>query len=365
MSKPKILMVSCEGLDRGGTQAVMMNFIRNLSDLYCFDILLFTNGVRYYDKEFLSYGGKIIRIPHYNGKSQWRKKIDYYIRGIPLFFKIKRALKKNGPYHAIHCNNEYESALCLLAAKIVGIPVRISHSHSICRSSNVAAKILNGFYGKLLNKYSTQRIGCSRDACKALFGESVNSVVFNNPYDDSKFDPEKYENQINTTFTLIQVARYNHNKNQLFSFEILKILKEKKKDVLLKLVGFGKERYINLLMEKAKTLDILNNIVLLDGNSTDIPKELSKSDVFLFPSQKEGFGIALIEAQAMGLTCFVSDSVPRTTDAGGCIYLPLKDGPEKWASKILDTPCQKRKYDCSQFSSSEVAKRMALLYGGI
>ena len=364
MSKPKILMVSCGGLGRGGTQAVMMNFVRNLSDLYCFDILLFTNDVRFYDEEFVSYGGKIIRIPHYNGKNRWRKKIDYYVRGIPLFFKIKNALQKNGPYHAIHCNNVYESALCLLAAKIVGIPVRISHSHTICHSPNAVAKILNGFYARLINKYSTLRIGCSRDACNALFGESVNSFVLNNPYDDSKFDPEKYGNRINTTYTLVQVGRFDNNKNQLFSLEVLKIIKEKKKDVLLKLVGFGEEQFVDLLMKKAKDIGVVNSIVLLDGTSADIPMELSKSDAFLFPSKKEGFGITLIEAQAMGLTCFVSDTVPKTTNVGGCIYLSLKDGPEKWASKILETPCQKRKYDCSQFSSSGVVKQMALLYGG-
>lgn len=364
MSKPKIFMVAYKSLCQGGTQTVMMSFVRNLSGLFCFDILLFTNDVRFYDEEFLSYGGKIIRFPHYNGINRWRKKIDYYIRGIPLFFKVKKTLQQNGPYNAIHCNNSYEAALCLLAAKVVGVPIRICHSHSVSHSTKFFSKIINGFYTWLINKCSTQRIGCSQEACDALFGESVNSVVLNNPYDDSKFDPEKYENQVNTTFTLIQVGHYNNNKNQLFSLEVLKKIKEKKKDVLLKLVGFGEKQFVNLLMEKAKELDVINNIALLDGNSTDIPKELSKSDVFLFPSQKEGFGIALIEAQAMGLTCFVSDSVPKTTDAGGCIYLPLKDGPEKWASKILETNCQKRKYDCSQFSSSEVVKKMALLYGG-
>lgn len=363
MSKPKILMVSCEGLGRGGVQAVMMNFVRNLSDLYCFDALLFTNEIRFYDEEFLSYGGRIIRIPHYNGKNQWRKKIDYYIRGIPLFFKIKNALKKNGPYHAIHCNNVYESALCLLAAKIVGVPVRISHSHTISHSSNAVAKLQNAFYARLVNKYSTQRIGCSRDACNALFGESVNSFVLNNPYDDSKFDPEKYENRTNATYTLVQVGRFDNNKNQLFSLEVLRFLKEKKKDVLLKLVGFGETQFVNLLLEKAKNLDVINNIVVIDGTSANIPMELSKSDAFILPSKKEGFGITLIEAQAMGLTCFVSDSVPKATNVGGCIYLPLNVGPEKWASKILETPYQKRKYDCSQFSSSRIVKQMALLYG--
>lgn len=364
MSKPKILMVIFGGLARGGTQAVMMSFVRNLSNLYCFDALLFTDAECYYDKEFESYGGKIIRVPHYNGINRWRKKIDYYIRGASLFFKIKKILKKNGPYEAIHCNDAYESALSLCAAKKVGVSIRICHSHNISRSYNFLSKILNTFYTFIINKCSTKRIGCSQDACISLYGKKVSSIVLNNPYDDFKFNPGKYENCTSSIFTLIQVARYDDNKNQLFSLEILKSLKEKKRDVLLKFVGFGKKDYFEFLKERAKKMGVIDSVVFIDGTSADVPMELSKSDVFLFPSKKEGFGIVLIEAQAMGLVCFVSDTVPRTTNVGGCVYLPLNDGAEKWASKILETPCKKRKYDCSQFSSSGVVKQMALFYGG-
>ena len=63
----------------------------------------------------------------------------------------------------------------------------------------------------------------------------------------------------------------------------------------------------------------------------DMPKLLSQSSGFLFPSLHEGFGIVLIEAQAMGVKCYASDTVPRATDCGCVIYLPLKDGAKVWA----------------------------------
>ena len=42
-------MISCEGLGNGGVQAVMMGIVRNLSDEFLFDMLLFTSEKRFYD----------------------------------------------------------------------------------------------------------------------------------------------------------------------------------------------------------------------------------------------------------------------------------------------------------------------------
>ena len=60
-------MVSCEGLGNGGVQAIMMGIVRNLYTECHFDMLLFTSEKRYYDDEFLKYGGKIFRVPKYEG----------------------------------------------------------------------------------------------------------------------------------------------------------------------------------------------------------------------------------------------------------------------------------------------------------
>ena len=361
MSKPKVLMVAFECLGNGGVQAVMMNYIRNLRSNYSFDMLLFTNEIRYYDREFLSYGGNIFRLPHYKGRNL-RSKVDYYIRGFGLYFKIRKILQNNGPYHIIHCNNGFESALCLAAAKSVNVPIRICHSHGVYPSYRIAMKFLNSVYRFMINKCATHRLGCSRLACEALYGKKASSFIVNNPYDEMKFKLEHRKNETGK-FILAHLGRYNDNKNQLFSLEILKELHKVKDNVYLYFIGFGDDKYIQLLKDKVSEYNLNEYVCFFDGNNANVPKLLSDSDAFLFPSKNEGFGIVLIEAQAMGLTCFVSDSVPRSTNVGGCIYMSLKDGADRWAKSIMENPCLKKKYDCSQFSTSKVIKQIGLIYG--
>ena len=80
MQKKKVLMVSSRTFDNGGVQAVMMDITRNCQDTCSFDVVLFTQKQGYHDNEFLSYGGKIFRIPRFYEKFSFLKKIDYYIR---------------------------------------------------------------------------------------------------------------------------------------------------------------------------------------------------------------------------------------------------------------------------------------------
>lgn len=64
-----------------------------------------------------------------------------------------------------------------------------------------------------------------------------------------------------------------------------------------------------------------NSACILTGNVDDIEKYYAASDVFVAPSYREGFGLVVIEAEAMGLPAIVSD-VPGQIDA----ILPDKSG---------------------------------------
>lgn len=77
--------------------------------------------------------------------------------------------------------------------------------------------------------------------------------------------------------------------------------------------------------------------VLFMGEKRNVNEYLQAMDVFVFPSKCEGFPLALVEAQAAGLCCFVSKNVTKEiaiTD--GVYYLSLEKTEEEWAKEILN-----------------------------
>ena len=74
------------------------------------------------------------------------------------------------------------------------------------------------------------------------------------------------------------------------------------------LVGGGNNS--NQYKEKAEKLKIADKIIFT-GVRNDVPDLMQAFDVFLFPSIYEGLPVTLVEAQAAGLHCIVSDQVTR------------------------------------------------------
>lgn len=69
---------------------------------------------------------------------------------------------------------------------------------------------------------------------------------------------------------------------------------------------------------------------------------LQKCNYFLLPSLYEGLSLALAEAQAALLDCFVSDTVSKMSDCGKCVFIPLDESPEFWADEICEFIKNKR-----------------------
>ena len=68
----------------------------------------------------------------------------------------------------------------------------------------------------------------------------------------------------------------------------------------------SEERYVNSLHELVQAMGLQNRVQFL-GSIDNVPALLAESDIFVFPSFKEGFGVALIEAMACGKACVATD----------------------------------------------------------
>ncbi|WP_158210682.1 N-acetyl-alpha-D-glucosaminyl L-malate synthase BshA [Myroides phaeus] len=127
----------------------------------------------------------------------------------------------------------------------------------------------------------------------------------------------------------------------------------------LMLVGDGPEKETAERM--ALELGIYDKIIFF-GNSNEIESILSYSDLFLLPSETESFGLAALEAMAMGVPVISSNTggLPEVNEDGVSGYLSDVrdvDNMVKNALKILkdkDTLCSFKK------NAREVAKKFSI-----
>lgn len=259
-----------------------------------------------------------------------------------MYYIIQR-----GRYDAVHVHFEEWSFLYLWIAKICGVKIRICHAH-MAYMTGATTKPYYKLFRKMLNRFATLRLACSKDAGEHLFGNNPYTVL-NNAIEAEKyvFDPEK-RIQIRKKLDLVDkyvvgvVGRLSYQKNPQFTVEIFEKIKEVKSQAVLMFIGQGEleEDVRNLVNAK----ELQENVLFL-GLRTDVPALLQAMDVFVLPSRFEGLGIVYIEAQAAGLKTFATaEVVPQEA----CIseklftYLPRNASAKQWADTILATDISHR-----------------------
>ena len=129
------------------------------------------------------------------------------------------------------------------------------------------------------------------------------------------------------------------------------------------LVGSGE-----LQEEIAQTISQqqLDGRVTILSHRTDIPELLHAMDVMVFPSFYEGLSVTLVEAQATGLKCVVSDSInPANYLSKTTIPASLSASPELWADIALDECARNDSYgNIEDYDMSREIHRLERLYQG-
>lgn len=352
-------------MNRGGTEAMLMNLYRHIDrNQVQFDFLLTEQNHCQYENEILAMGGRVYRAPRLS-----LKHLFLYIACVYKFFK------EHSTYKIVHSHTSSKSAIPLAIAKVAGIPIRIAHSHNNSSGKWSLNRIVRDGLKPFLKIVMTNGFACSVDAKRWLFGNKCDMVdVFPNAIDLSAFSRNeefccriKKQLNINENLCVIgMVARFSEQKNHLFAIEVFAEFVKKNSSAILLLVGDGELRL--QIEEKIKLLHLENNVIMT-GVVPNVQDYLQIVKVLLMPSLYEGLGIALIEAQAVGIPCLASTGVPKEANITGLVeFLSLEESPKAWASKIEKMLANPRNVDCHKkladagYDITESAKKLQNWY---
>lgn len=326
----------------GGTQAMIMNLYRKIDrSKIQFDFIIDHSESpkhTYLADEIKKLGGKIYVMPTFKGSN-----ILEIVKAWDRFFKEHRE------YAILHNHVRSYACIYLPIAKKYGLKI-IAHSHSTSNGKGFSALI------KTLLQYPLRYqadyfFGCSMNAGEWLFGKKIadsdNYYLIRNAVDLDKyrFNPdirEKYRKLIGAkanTAVYVHIGRLHESKNHSFLLDVFAEIQKKQEDTLLVLVGEGELR--EKIEEQAKDLMIDDKVIML-GARNDVHNILHASDCFLFPSLWEGLPVTVIEAQAAGVPCFISDKVTEEVNVSGLVTrLPIDKGTGLWVDAILQTSIER------------------------
>jgi len=158
-----------------------------------------------------------------------------------------------------------------------------------------------------------------------------------------------------------QVGRFAYQKNPEFTIAVFNELLKKEPNSYLLLIGRGKME--KELRKQAESLGISDHVRFLISRD-DIPELLKAMDVFILPSRFEGLGIVLIEAQAAGLPCVVSDNIPQEAcQSKNITRLSLEDDKKVWVDALLDPKGNIKTWgDLDDYDMKKEIKNLEALY---
>lgn len=314
----------------GGMESLIMSLYRNIDkEKVQFDFLVETQEDIKLFSEIKSLGGNVYRINNVNKYNP----IDY-------IFKIDKFFKKNAQnFSILHCHNYERGPIVSYFAKKYGIKHRIFHAHTNS-INDVRFKQLKRVLMRITNSLSTHFLASSKEAGNFYFSkDNKEFIVFKNSIDVKHFlfnetTRLKLKNDLNLSndFIIGHTGRFTHAKNHKRIIEIFKKLNNKVPNSKLLLIGDGPLRgELESLINKYS----LSNSVIMTGIKDNINDYLQVMDVFLLPSFFEGFCISLLEAQASGLPCVVSNSIPSEVILTNLVEkLDLNESDAIWVDKI-------------------------------
>lgn len=305
MEQMRVLQI-IDGLNPGGSQAVVMNLYRSIDkEKFQFDFIISHREQNFFREEIESLGGKVYYIPKLNMKNvlRYRKHWDDFYR--------------EHPYKVVHSHVRSTASIDLHIAKKYGA-FTVAHSHSTSNGKGILVPV------KWLLKLPLRHIAdccaaCSEESGTWLYGKGITGsgkfVIIPNGIDCERYkfngntrDEIRKMLNVSGRFVIGHVGRLSYPKNHKFLIDVFSKLSREAEGMRLLIVGDGELR--GELENKVRALNLSDKVIFVGsvGNSYDYMQAM---DMFAFPSHFEGLPVTLVEAQCSGLNCLVSDAITR------------------------------------------------------
>jgi glycosyltransferase involved in cell wall biosynthesis len=298
-------------MNRGGAETYLMQVLRHVDrEAYPMDFLTHSADACAYGEEIRDLGARLL--PCLHPHRPWT-----YARN------FRRIVRDYGPYDVIHSQMNLFSGLVMRLAHQAGIPLRIAHVHEYrdLKRQTVYRKLYTRWMHRWIVKYAQHVLVPSRTTlesfCRLPLGAPGPQVhLMYNVVDLRRFARPVDRAAVRRSLGLplgaslvTYVARFAPHKNHVQVLRIARAMQESDLRVHFVLAGSHGE-VMDDILAAARTHA---NVTVLAG-LPDVAELLLASDLFLFPSLNEGFGIVAIEAAAAGLPV-VATRMPSIEEA--------------------------------------------------
>lgn len=320
--------------NKGGIETFIMELYKSIDKSKVQFDFLTTHSSIAYEKEIDIMGGRVHRIFSRRGNR------------LMLYKAYKDFFEKFPEYKVVHVNKtSLYSIEEIIAMKIQKVPNIILHSHASKLSNNkIRSKLLHELNKRIVASFGTLFFSCSPQAYQYMFGKDIrdekNNHVIPNAIDLKKFsfnsktrERIRTELEIEEKLVIGHIGAFLPVKNHEFLLMVFSKILIKRPDSILLLVGDGPNK--TNIEKKVKELGIEQSVKFL-GMIDNVNEVIQGMDALVFPSKHEGFGNVIIEAQAAGLPCIISDGIPNSVKVTNLVkQITLRSEPAFWANKVL------------------------------
>ncbi|MFI3305483.1 MAG: glycosyltransferase [Rikenellaceae bacterium] len=353
----------------GGIESRLLDWYSHIDrDKVQFDLLKQSNNIDDTSNiaRFRELGGEVYNIPRFSLKT-----LTEYIR------EIKRFFKENNDYDVVHSHSLSTGLFVLYYAKKYGIKKRILHARTSKTDGNFIKRCLNDLMKFSAPYFATHLFAVSGVAAVWGFGKKrvyngQVSILKNGiqtdrfKYDQNLRNAKRQELGIADNYVVGNVCRLAKPKNLPFILSVFKKLIEIEPTAKLLLVGDGP--LLNYVSQQIE-LFAMKESVILTGRQSDVWSYYMSMDILFSPSLFEGFPGTVLEAQATGLPCVISNLITDEVKMSDNLrYLDLSLSLDIWVNELLSFKGQERATNVidiireNGYDSSQVINRLQKYY---